>query len=85
MSIEELTVLCGLLFAQCVRVSCRLNCAGQFERLVDAKSLVNNKPLGFISDLSVASDGTIFFTSASSKWNHAKRLNILLEGEKTGR
>ena len=62
-----------------------LRCAGRHEKLVDAKSLVNNKPLGVISDLTVASDGTIFFTSASSKWTYAQRLNILLEGERTGR
>ncbi|XP_076443103.1 adipocyte plasma membrane-associated protein-like [Babylonia areolata] len=58
---------------------------GQFEQLVDAKSEVNNLPLGYINDLCVASDGMIFFSSSSARWNHAQKLNILLEAEKTGR
>ena len=52
---------------------------------MDSKTLVNNRPVGYISDLAVASDNTIFFTSASSKWSHAESLNILLEGDRSGR
>jgi hypothetical protein len=53
---------------------------------VNSKSqLVNGKPLGFINDLDVAKDGTIFFTSSSSKWKPSQLLHIMLEAETSGR
>ncbi|XP_076443101.1 adipocyte plasma membrane-associated protein-like [Babylonia areolata] len=59
--------------------------SGAFRTLVDASMLVNNKPLGYINDLAVSRDGTIFFTSSSAKYNRTSSLDILLEGESTGR
>ncbi|KAL8615682.1 hypothetical protein ACOMHN_034832 [Nucella lapillus] len=59
---------------------------GRFGQLVNSRrQRVEGQPLGFLSDLAILKDGTIFFTSSSTKWSHAQRLNILLEGEKSGR
>ncbi|KAK7103533.1 adipocyte plasma membrane-associated protein-like [Littorina saxatilis] len=59
---------------------------GQYRQLVFARSQrVNNKTLGFINDLAVARDGTIFFTSSSTKWTRNQYLEIILEGETSGR
>ena len=61
-------------------------CPGRFRQLVNARGTrVNGKRLGFINDLAVASDGTIYFTSSSSKYTRAQYLDIILEGETSGR
>ncbi|XP_076464381.1 adipocyte plasma membrane-associated protein-like [Babylonia areolata] len=59
---------------------------GNFRQLVDARNLmVKGRPLQYINDLAVARDGTVFFTSSSTKWLPSQLLNILFEGETTGR
>ncbi|KAL8624398.1 hypothetical protein ACOMHN_012798 [Nucella lapillus] len=59
---------------------------GNFRQLVDARNqMVNGRPLQYINDLAVAKDGTIFFTSSSTKWLPSQLLNIIFEGETTGR
>ncbi|KAK7103535.1 hypothetical protein V1264_018413 [Littorina saxatilis] len=59
---------------------------GRYTQLVDAKNLlVKDKPLGYINDLAVTKDGTIFFTSSSNKWKPSQYLNIIFEGETSGR
>ena len=77
-----------------MRFDCRLSrtCVtshfptGRYKQLVNARTQrVNNKPLGYINDLAVASDGTIFFTSSSSKYPPSRYLDIILEAETSGR
>ncbi|XP_076442476.1 adipocyte plasma membrane-associated protein-like [Babylonia areolata] len=59
---------------------------GQFRQLVDGRNLkVNGRPVRFINDLAVAKDGTIYFTSSSTKWRPSQILNIKFEGETSGR
>lgn len=59
---------------------------GRYAQVVNTQSLlVNNRPVGYVNDLAVRQDGTIFFTSSSSKWTHKDSHNILLEGESSGR
>ncbi|KAL8613598.1 hypothetical protein ACOMHN_022017 [Nucella lapillus] len=59
---------------------------GQFRQLVDARNdMVNGKPVHYINDLAVAKDGTIYFTSSSNKWKPSQLLNIMFEGETSGR
>ncbi|KAL8613600.1 hypothetical protein ACOMHN_022019 [Nucella lapillus] len=58
---------------------------GAFRTLVDASMGVKGQPLGFINDLAVARDGTIFFTSSSARHNRTSYLEIMLDGDSTGR
>nr|KAG5695210.1 hypothetical protein BaRGS_018332 [Batillaria attramentaria] len=59
---------------------------GRYKHLVDTRNmLVNNKPVGYINDVAVARDGTIFFTSSSARWTPKEFRNIIIEGETTGR
>ena len=46
---------------------------------------MNGQPLGYVNDLAVAKDGTIYFTSSSTKWSLAKENNIIFEADRTGR
>ena len=59
---------------------------GELVQLVNARTLrVNNKPLGYINDLAIAKDGTIYFTSSSTKWTLGKENNIIFEADRSGR
>ena len=59
---------------------------GQFRQLVDARNeRVNGIPLRYINDLVVARDSIIYFTSSSTKWRPSQLLNIMFEGETSGR
>ena len=46
---------------------------------------VNGKPFGFTDDVDIASDGKIYFTDASSKWNQDNYMLDLLEARPYGR
>jgi len=45
----------------------------------------DGKPFGFADDVDIASDGKIYFTDASSKWNQANYMLDLLETRPYGR
>jgi sugar lactone lactonase YvrE len=53
-----------------------INPAGEITVLTTG---VNGKPFGFVDDVDIASDGKIYFTDASSKWNQANYMLDLLE------
>ncbi|GAB4859208.1 Protein STRICTOSIDINE SYNTHASE-LIKE 13 [Ancistrocladus abbreviatus] len=46
---------------------------------------VDGKPILFANDLDIHSNGSIFFTDTSSRYNRVNHFLILLEGEATGR
>jgi len=46
---------------------------------------VNGVPFGFANDVDIASDGKIYFTDASSKWNQGNYMLDLLETRPYGR
>ncbi len=53
-----------------------INPAGEITVLTTG---VNGKPFGFADDVDIASDGKIYFTDASSKWNQGNYMLDLLE------
>jgi sugar lactone lactonase YvrE len=53
-----------------------INPAGQINVLTTS---VNGVPFGFVDDVDIASDGKIYFTDASSKWNQDNYKMDLLE------
>ncbi|KAL8613599.1 hypothetical protein ACOMHN_022018 [Nucella lapillus] len=59
---------------------------GSFQIVVDGRMRVNGKRLGgFINDLAVAKDGSIYFTTSSAKYTRKDHLKVILEGETSGR
>jgi sugar lactone lactonase YvrE len=59
-----------------------INPAGEISVLTTS---VNGVPFGFTDDLDIASDGKIYFTDASSKWNQGNYILDLLETRPYGR
>ena len=59
-----------------------INPAGEITVLTTG---VNGVPFGFADDVDIASDGKIYFTDASSKWNQGNYMLDLLETRPYGR
>jgi len=59
-----------------------INPAGNVSVLATA---VNGQAFGFVDDVDIASDGKIYFTDASSKWNQANYMLDLLETRPYGK
>ena len=59
-----------------------INPVGEVEVLTDSAEGV---PFLFADDLDIASDGKIYFTDASSRWNQANYMLDLMEGRPWGR
>jgi len=59
-----------------------INPAGKITVLTTS---VDGKPFGFADDVDIASDGKIYFTDASSKWNQGNYMLDLLETRPYGR
>lgn len=58
---------------------------GDFYQLWPASAEVNGKPLKFLNDLTIASDGMIYMTDSSTKWDRRHNRYCIFEGEATGR
>ncbi|XP_070181107.1 adipocyte plasma membrane-associated protein-like isoform X2 [Littorina saxatilis] len=58
---------------------------GRYKQLFNTANKVKGETVGFINDLTIADDGTIIFTSSSQKYNRTNFLDIILEGETTGK
>lgn len=58
---------------------------GDFYELWPANAEVSGKPLKFLNDLTIASDGTIYMTDSSAKWDRRHNRYCIFEGEATGR
>ena len=59
-----------------------INPAGEITVL---STVANGRPFGFLDDVDIASDGKIYFTDASSKWNQGNYMLDLLETRPYGR
>lgn len=56
-----------------------------YEWLVDSYQLVDGVPIGFVNDVVVSSDLTLFFTSTSSLYMQGQAFEVFFTGENSGR
>jgi len=72
----------GLLVADAYRGLLRIDANGAVETLVDS---YQGKRLRFVDDLAIASDGTVYFSDASMRFEYHNNLLDFYEGSMTGR
>ena len=58
---------------------------GEVQTLLSAKEGMEEVPFKFLNDLTIASDGTIYFTDSSWKWQRRENRYAVIEGGGQGR
>ncbi|XP_041468157.1 adipocyte plasma membrane-associated protein-like [Lytechinus variegatus] len=58
---------------------------GESTNLVARDTIVDGKPIRFFNDLTVGSDGIIYFTHSSTRWHRFQHLSLAMEGNNDSR
>lgn len=59
--------------------------SGKFEQLISSVQEINGKRPRFLNDLDIASDGTIYLSDSSTKWDRRHNRLAIMESRPDGR